>query len=350
MNFINKIVIILISCITLVFGGCSQVEIGINILPSGQIQQYVVIALNENELENVGIDFTTFLDEVGSIVSDYISSKFSGVPATLTKNETLGTITGILTYPSYQFYYDYWTSRGEVFNDDEPEINEGFLWDTTIVSRFNLCYQTEEMENLYAEITTRLEETIDTTLPFTLDDVDIYYSYAVPYTTARVSRLKANCTYSYDYTYDDGSYTLRHFVWKINSSDTDFEAILYSRSIHNSVWYALLLILTGIFAFILFINNYFKNKKKQKLNLNISHSLDKTNLDLNSHLTTLISNGAEQLTINSNQSIIPPMEIKQSLKKRDYDSILPQENNDNKKDNYNSASPQESNDNKNKDI
>lgn len=241
--------IVLSICCIFLFAGCSKVEYAQIIYPNGQIGEIIGVSVNRTEIESAGLDYEFVLDcvkdEVDTQLNNSIYNKL-GVTVTSEKNYNTGTVTGQIIYANYNVYC-------QVFGIDpnektEKEIKKGFLFDREILSRHKLVYATQNKDTIYNNISARLNAMYPE-IPFDFNDVDCYYSYAVPLAYAQVERIKSNATYHYDKQYSN--YSLRHFVWQFDHEKPNAEAVMYVNHIHSYAWYLLGIGLTIIFMFII---------------------------------------------------------------------------------------------------
>jgi len=241
--------IILAICSVFLFSGCSKMEYAQIIYPNGQIGEHIGVTINKTAIEKAGLDYEFVMDCVKEEIDNQLNNSIYnviGVTISSEKNLSTGTVTGQIIFANYNVYC-------LVFGIDPNEesekvIEKGFLYDREILSKHNLVYATQNKEIIYNNITQRLQ-TLYPDVPFGFQDVDCYYSYAVPLAYAQVERIKTNATYHYDKDYSN--YSLRHFVWRYDHSNPNAQAVIYVNHIHSYAWYILGIGLTIIFMIVM---------------------------------------------------------------------------------------------------
>jgi len=249
--FIIFLVVLIIS-----FSGCSKITYGTIIKENGSIAEVIEIMLEEERLEEKGIETKKLFDEIEKEFSVFVYNKnfgrsFEGFNYNLTKDEQKHKITLVLNYENINSYYAFW---GANLNEAESKQKYEFcfLFDKLKIVDDKTIFYNIQNSSIAKHFYDWCELNYGQ-IEWNSSDFKFNYVYAIPYSfgyqtnAQKVQRV------------DDTDY----HIWQFDLSQTDknisvFVPVIRARNI--ACWFVVILLLSALFGIWL----YFKFKKRMK--------------------------------------------------------------------------------------
>ncbi|MBR1925459.1 MAG: hypothetical protein IJ837_01220 [Clostridia bacterium] len=246
--------VICLAVVIFSFSGCSSITYGTLVNQDGSISEVLEVMLDEEKLEEKGIEPQKLFEEIEKEYSVFVYNKtykksIEGFDYNLTKDEKNKKITLILNYQDINSYYAFWEAN---LNDvkSKQDYEFCFLFDKLKIIDDKTVFHNIQNSSIAKHFYDWCELNYGQ-IEWNSCDFKFNYVYAIPTSFGYQTNAQKVQTIG------DTSY----HIWQFDLSQTDQNISVFVPLITNrnvACWFILILFLSGVFGLLLYFK--FRNK------------------------------------------------------------------------------------------